>query len=489
MAKRIISIVITILMLACIAVPAMAASSQNEARDSLISIYTVFVDKSGGFHFNCVPYDEVKTHMAAISAGDWDDELKAITREGGGGTGFFVGKEKENPQFVVSAHHLMDLYMDCGKGELATVLDADDLTIYEGRVKIFGYFDDDDSEELYVVDSDDKKDISILKLAEPTNKRKPLSLLVPTDEMVGDTVYALGFPALSQNEYVDPTKKEGISTVSIKDGIIGKLSIESGAGTNIVEITCDTQHGHSGGPVVTPEGSVVGIDINYVAYTYTQTDDDGNITNIDVEKNQYAVNISEAIDMLKKNNIDYILLDKIEPTEATGETEPVTPTPNNNAWLFIVIGVAAVVVICAVVIVVVLLNKKKKSAPAPAIDNFNNAQPQINAPKAAGYVHSLSIQHRGMRGVKLQPNQSILIGRSKDCAIMFKEGTPGVSGRHCSISFEPDTKEFTVTDLNSSYGTFLQDGTKLTPNVAYKLKAGNRFFLGEKDNLIDLEVE
>ena len=99
------------------------------------------------------------------------------------------------------------------------------------------------------------------------------------------------------------------------------------------------------------------------------------------------------------------------------------------------------------------------------------------------------MQHRGLR-IKLQPNNQVIIGRSKsDCAIVFKEGTPGVSGRHCSVSFNPATSEFTVTDLGSSYGTFLENGTKLTSGISHKMRAGDRFYLGENSNMLVLEVE
>lgn len=39
-------------------------------------------------------------------------------------------------------------------------------------------------------------------------------------------------------------------------------------------------------------------------------------------------------------------------------------------------------------------------------------------------------------------------------------------------------------DLDSSYGTFLEDGTKLEPRKPYQLKPGDRFYLAERENMI-----
>ena len=97
---------------------------------------------------------------------------------------------------------------------------------------------------------------------------------------------------------------------------------------------------------------------------------------------------------------------------------------------------------------------------------------------------------RSMLG--MQANLSagqILIGRSQDCAIVFQEGTPGISGRHCSFSFEPATGEFILTDMRSTYGTYLQNGQKLTPGVPVRLHAGDSFYLGERTNMLRVELE
>ena len=105
-----------------------------------------------------------------------------------------------------------------------------------------------------------------------------------------------------------------------------------------------------------------------------------------------------------------------------------------------------------------------------------------------GYVRSLSAQHRGSR-VAVQ-DRAILLGRSQnDCALIYQNDTPGVSSRHCSLAFHGQTGEFVLIDLGSTYGTYLENGQKLASGAEYRLRSGDRFYLGETGNMLVLEVE
>ena len=48
---------------------------------------------------------------------------------------------------------------------------------------------------------------------------------------------------------------------------------------------------------------------------------------------------------------------------------------------------------------------------------------------------------------------------------------------------------FVVTDLNSTYGTFLAGGQRLQPNTPAKLVPKSSFYLGEVDNTVYVDVE
>ena len=150
---------------------------------------------------------------------------------------------------------------------------------------------------------------------------------------------------------------------------------------------------------------------------------------------------------------------------------------------------AAVTVIILIIVLVVLLrkNKKKRVAEKPGIASESAEQGGSgNEAVKKPAVRSLSEQHHGaVYSVK----DRILIGRDHAaCMVVFREGTPGVSGRHCSLSYHAAANDFVLTDLESTYGTFLSDGQRLSPNTPYYLKAGDSFYLGEKANILRVEL-
>ncbi|MCI8942442.1 MAG: FHA domain-containing protein [Oscillospiraceae bacterium] len=46
-----------------------------------------------------------------------------------------------------------------------------------------------------------------------------------------------------------------------------------------------------------------------------------------------------------------------------------------------------------------------------------------------------------------------------------------------------------VTDLNSTYGTFLSNGQRIAPNTPAKLPPRSAFYLGEADNTVCTDLE
>jgi len=83
----------------------------------------------------------------------------------------------------------------------------------------------------------------------------------------------------------------------------------------------------------------------------------------------------------------------------------------------------------------------------------------------------------------------VLVGRDPaTCKVVYAEGTVGVSGRHCQVQYDAATGDFIVTDLRSTYGTFLMNGQKLNANVPYRMKAGESFYVGDKQNVLRVEL-
>lgn len=70
----------------------------------------------------------------------------------------------------------------------------------------------------------------------------------------------------------------------------------------------------------------------------------------------------------------------------------------------------------------------------------------------------------------------LVIGRSPSCAVHLPESTPGISREHCAIRFQQGVPM--LVDLNSTYGTFQGNGSKLPPQYPVQLAPGSRFYLG-----------
>lgn len=78
----------------------------------------------------------------------------------------------------------------------------------------------------------------------------------------------------------------------------------------------------------------------------------------------------------------------------------------------------------------------------------------------------------------------LTIGRDSRCTVRLPDGTAGISRCHCSIRFYRG--EPVLVDMNSAYGTFLGDGTRLSPNNPMRLGAGSRFYLGSPNVLFEI---
>ena len=123
-----------------------------------------------------------------------------------------------------------------------------------------------------------------------------------------------------------------------------------------------------------------------------------------------------------------------------------------------------------------VLGKKKKSPAAP------KGQEEKGNP----VLRSMAPQHGGM--VVQLHGQPVQIGRDGAvCRLVYQDGTPGVSGRHCQVSFEQG--QFVLTDLNSTYGAFLSNGQRVAPNSPVTLPPKSSFYLGEADNTVYVDLE
>ena len=346
------------------------------------------------------------------------------------GTGFFVGRQGEDPQYIVTNCHVVEEFILAGKalggGELAV------------------FFDEDTEEEAYLVDYDYEKDVALLKLAEPTDQRVALSMREAPESALGNEVYAVGYPLAAD-----------LTDATVTTGSISRFLTESGTGRKLIQTDAALSGGNSGGPLTDGDGAVIGI----------------NTAGSDLDQNLfYAVSVSEILPLLDRNNIPY----------TTAES-----ASGSNWMLYGAIGGAVVVVLVVVILVASASKKRKKAAGQPA-------QPQTpEQPAQSGaspVIRSMSTQHGGMT-VPLH-HQPIQVGRDNaTCRLVFRENTPGVSAHHCQIYFDEQAQVFVVTDLGSTYGTFLAGGQRIAPESPVKLPPKSSIYLGEPDNTLYLDLE
>ena len=399
------------------------------------------------------------------------------------GTGFFVGKEGEPSCYIATNCHNVEDYVASNNGGDGYYDSGNDIKdggiVYDVYYKFQSsemriYYSKNEFEVVKVIDSGSagtgNVDLAILKLDEPSDKRQTLKLLVPTEDMVGKDVYAVGFPGLSENS-LSSASKWGINDVTVTKGVINRLAAVGTTGLKTIQMDAQISGGNSGGPLVDEKGNVVGINTWGVSKGGSST--------------QYAINVSELITMLDRNNVPY------ELASTKTATADVDDSKGDNNTVVIIACVAVAVVLVVIIIAVCVSMGKKKNTQAANTPNAAYA-PNISGAASTGkrtpMLRSLATQHKG--ACFAVSNTTLFIGRDPSvCKITFKEGSVGVSGKHCSIMYREDTNEFVLTDLGSTYGTFLANGQRLQPNIAYRLKSGETFYVGDKANILLVEVK
>lgn len=81
---------------------------------------------------------------------------------------------------------------------------------------------------------------------------------------------------------------------------------------------------------------------------------------------------------------------------------------------------------------------------------------------------------------------TVTVGCSPECQMALHRA-PGISRSHCSIRFTH--RGWTVTDLNSSYGTYLENGERLAPGAEHRLRNGEVLYLGSRNTAIRILID
>ncbi len=379
------------------------------------------------------------------------------------GSGFFVGNEGDEMKTIVTNNHVVNadsmvetIRQNNNQFRNAKATDITVWVLVDGTTYDVNYTSD--------VTLSAIADLAIIRLKKAVPDRKPAILSSTEGLQPTDVVYAIGYPGVSDVEDLNNSAASediskdlnklftsNVDSLSVTKGSVVKTGVVTD-GISHVQTDAVIAGGNSGGTLVTENGHVVGVN------TWTSGDSTG--------RAYFAIDVENVKTFLKQNNIPYIDSADVK---------------DNSLNLPLIIGIAAAVIIAAVVAVILIIRERNR--------RIKDKQIILTPPEPTSrpIVRSLAEQH--MRKKVEITGSPILIGRSTDSQIIFKEDTPGISRRHCTVDWDEGQKTFILTDLGSTYGTFLENGIKLEPNKPCRLKVGDRFYLGEKANMMKLELE
>ncbi len=390
--------------------------------------------------------------------------------EGYIGTGFAVGPKDRPVELIVTNCHV--------------------ITDVNGNIcdEVYVVLEDLDHLESVLVAEpvayDATIDYAILSI-EPTTARKPLALMSATKIERSETVYALGFPGVSDSindaGYILPST---IDDITITRGIVSKTNAQS-EGVSYIQSDCTINGGNSGGPLLTEDGVCIGIN------TFSATQGVSTFG---------SIYIDYVTDVLDEAGVPYIeggaeaSPAPSDPGEAAfwgiGEPQPMTnPLGGLSTGAIIAIGGVVVLLIISSIFMVKRAKNsagragyvRKRKAPKQGAEEvpYETFEEYKARKESSSFV--IRCVSGPFAGNDYSIEDSILLGRdASTCNIVYPDGTPGISTLHCKLLAAEGG--LAVMDLDSSYGTFLADGTKLTPYQQYGLNSGDSFYLAQREN-------
>ncbi|MDO4632844.1 MAG: trypsin-like peptidase domain-containing protein [Eubacteriales bacterium] len=411
------------------------------------------------------------------------------------GSAFGVGKAGEETDVFVTCFHV--------------VQERGSSTPYEGLCIATGPSLNDNLYSAKILYADEKTDIAVIQAESKVSGRVALPLL--KSEYVEPTmqVFALGYPGvsddISDSYYYENDLASEIGDQTITSGSITRKNLVS-EGVSYYQIDADINHGNSGGPSVTTEGYVIGVN-----EAITADSQGGNyfglVTHIDY--------VTDALDRL---GVAYDVVDDLSeepsaemPAEgksseapksentppADGKTEIPEEESSDLILLILLIPLAA----AAAAVVVLLKRKKKKTEPAKKTGSA--AQPNQSKQSKPQPAANMAMQQALESGQTIAPvmaemptiiglrgyyenksftiQRTLVLGRSPaKCHLVYPANAPGISSIHCELRQKDG--ELYIVDYGSSYGTFVGRDQKLPPNRVYHLHNGETFYLATPQN-------
>ena len=460
MKKRIISWITLIAMMSLILVNGAAFAAEDkiaEARSGVVRVLAFF-DRAIYLYNEATEEITYVTNTTMISSG----------------TAFGVGTAGQETDVFVTNRHVVEAGVGMEKAQIQgrTVTLVYEDTFQDAYI-LLGDYSYSDTVGLDLSRSvpckvlhqggEGEADLAVLRAAEPVEGRMALPLLSPELPLEANvSVRALGYPSSTDSATIEATGRQeyagSVEKVTVTDGIVSLhtnfVDNSHNADVNVIQHTATINHGNSGGPLLTMDGAVAGVN----TWGYGQ-----NLATGD-QQAFAAIEIQYVMDILDSLRVEYDVY--------TGETSS----------LPLIIAGAAIVVIA---IAAIALGKKGKKGGNGGKAKSDDISKTVPADSSSFRLQCLSGAFAGQR---FAVNGTMRIGRDPSRSdLVFPADTKGISGAHCVVFAEGG--RLYVKDVGSTYGTVVMPGRKLQPNVPVALNVGDRICLGSEHEMFQVAVK
>lgn len=375
--KRVFCLLICLVLLVT-GLPVSAAADSNPVPDAIQAVVCII---SGIGYRNGTPY--------------YLDEYA------GQGTGFGIGPVGKDAQIFATNCHVVSRISG------RTMVPYDTVYIFVDGADVM---DERSVVRCDVLYADPQVDLAIIKAQAPIPGVATLPICSAEKVSVGETVYALGYPSISDK--MADSNHYTAGDITVTDGVVSRHQQTSG--TKCMAHTASVNHGNSGGPLINGKGQVIGIN----TFIYTDVEN--------ADKRNFAIYSDYIMEVMDELGLPYR-----EEGGSSGSLKLPMGAITVGAGLAIVLAAA----------LLLLGRKRKKTITVQAL--------------------------RGpLAGRSWQLKATLSIGRDPARDIVLPQDTKGVSRGHCVIQRQGDGA--VVTDQNSTYGTFL-DGRRLQPGQSTPL--------------------
>lgn len=356
------------------------------------------------------------------------------------GSGFAVGTKGSAPEYFVTNWHVASVYMP----EHNYAFDSDHVRIW---IMLDNFTISDvtslPSEATSVkcsivrIAESGYPDYAILRAARPVTECKPLPIRSSESVKQGETVVALGCPAVLDEQSLSIGSKDITSTTGT---VARHMTMTNAGNTNAIVHNANISGGNSGGPLIDENGSVIGLNTYSIVDSYS-----------------CAIYSDYVMQVLDQMGIPYM---------------------SAGSSISVVTIAAAAVAVAAVAVAIYFLLRNRKSTEKSSKEVNPGVGPVSTVP-ADGYKPSFRVQLPDGRIIPV-PAGKVAVGRDPNCQIRLPESA-AVSRRHCTLE---NSGEFLIlVDEGSRNGTFIH-GKRVPAGTKVALKHGSSFCVGTSENRI-----